>query len=97
MSDPKPTIELQLENPEEANTFMIQEYLPMGQRIKSFYFEVLSEGSWKKVYEGTTIGNKRLIRFDTQTIEGVRFTITDTKAQVVLSNMGLYKAPDLNN
>ena len=95
MSDPKPTIELQLENPEEANTFMIQEYLPMGQRIKSFYFEVLSEGSWKKVYEGTTIGNKRLIRFDTQTIEGVRFTITDTKAQVVLSNMGLFRAPDL--
>lgn len=96
-NDQKPTIALFLAHPVKVNTFMIQEYLPMGQRIKSFYFEILSEGNWKKVYEGTTVGNKRLIRFKTQDVEGVRFTVTDTKAQVVLSNMGLYKAPDLNN
>ena len=52
-----------------VNTFMIQEYLPMGQRIKSFYFEVFSGGNWEKMYEGSTIGNKRLIRFQTQNIE----------------------------
>jgi len=48
---------------------MIQEYLPLGQRIKSFYFEVLTDGNWEQVYEGTTIGNKRLIRFDTQVLK----------------------------
>ncbi|MEO2100448.1 MAG: alpha-L-fucosidase [Flavobacteriaceae bacterium] len=95
-NDLKPTIELLLETPVKANTFMIQEYLPMGQRIKSFTLEILRERSWVKVYEGTTIGNKRLVRFDTQTINGIRFTVNETKAQVVLSNLGLFKAPELN-
>lgn len=93
-NDQNPTIELFLEHQVKVNTFMIQEYLPLGQRIKSFYFEVLTDGNWEQVYEGTTIGNKRLIRFDTQSIEGLRFTITDTKAQVAISNIGLYKAPE---
>ena len=69
----------------------------MGQRIKSFNFEIFSKGNWVKVYEGSTIGNKRLIRFKTQTIDGVRFTVTDKKAQVVISNIGLFRAQDLNN
>lgn len=92
----KPTIELQLEAPVEANTFMVQEYLPMGQRIKSFVLEILKEGNWTKVYEGSTIGNKRLVRFKTQTIEGVRFTVNESKAQLAVSNLGLFKAPELS-
>jgi alpha-L-fucosidase len=75
---------------------MIQEYLPLGQRIKSFSLEVLRNGAWEKVYEGSTIGNKRLVRFDTQAVEGIRFTVTDTKDRAVFSNMGLFKAPKLN-
>ena len=39
--DQTPTIELRLETPVELNTFMIQEYLPLGQRIKSFKVEIL--------------------------------------------------------
>jgi alpha-L-fucosidase len=75
---------------------MVQEYLPMGQRIKSFVLEILKEGNWTKVYEGSTIGNKRLVRFKTQTIEGVRFTVNESKAQLVVSNLGLFKAPELS-
>ena len=93
--DENPTIELRMQTAVEVNTFMIKEYLPMGQRVKSFSFELLAKGEWNKVYEGTTIGNKRLIRFETQKIEGIRFTVTATKARVVLSNMGLFKAPEL--
>ena len=95
--DLKPSVTLNLAQPVEVNTFMIQEYLPLGQRIKSFTFELFSNGSWRKVYNGTTIGNKRLIRFETQQIKGLRFTITDSKGQAILSNMGLYKSPDLTN
>ncbi len=95
--DEKPSITLLLNTAQEANTFMIQEYLPMGQRIKSFTFEVLVDGVWEKVYEGSTIGNKRLIRFETQVLDGVRFTVTDSKAQAVFSNMGLFKAPELRD
>ena len=97
VNDENPTIEILLDNPVLVNTFMIQEYLSMGQRIKSFYFEVFSDGNWEKIYEGSTIGNKRLIRFETQNIEKARFTVNDKKAQIVISNVGLFKAKDLDN
>ena len=97
VNDQNPTIEIHLDNPALLNTFMIQEYLPMGQRVKSFYFEVFSDGNWEKIYEGSTIGNKRLIRFETQNIEKARFTVNDKKAQIVISNIGLFKAKDLDN
>ena len=94
-NDPTPTIELRLETPVELNTFMIQEYLPLGQRIKSFKLEILNNGIWEEVYDGTTVGNKRLVRFESQDVEGIRFIVTDTKDRVVISNMGLFKAPEL--
>ena len=97
VNDKNPKIEIHLDNPVSVNTFMIQEYLSMGQRIKSFYFEVFSDGNWEKIYEGSTIGNKRLIRFKTQTIERARFTVNDKKAQIVISNIGLFRAKDLDN
>ena len=97
VNDENPTIEILLDNPVLVNTFMIQEDLSMGQRIKSFYFEVFSDGNWEKIYEGSTIGNKRLIRFETQNIEKARFTVNDKKAQIVISNVGLFKAKDLDN
>ena len=95
-ADSKPTISVTLEKPIAANTFMMQEYIPLGQRIKAFTFEVMTEGTWKKIYEGSTVGNKRLIRFETQRVEAVRFKVTDTKAQVVINTIGLFKAPEIN-
>ena len=93
LTDEKPTVTVRLNEPTEANTFMVQEYLPLGQRIKAFSFEVLHQGRWIPTHASATVGNKRLIRFPTKTIEGVRFVVTDYKRQVVLNTMGLYRAP----
>ena len=81
---------LRLENPQKANVFEVREFLPYGQRIKGFELEVLADGLWKKIKVGTTVGSKRLIRFDTATIEALRFTITETKAAPLITEMGLY-------
>jgi len=84
------SLTVKLKNPEQANVFEVREFLPYGQRIKGFELEVLVDGIWKKVKEGTTVGNKRLIRFETATIEALRFTITEAKAAPVITEMGLY-------
>lgn len=42
--------------------FLLQEYIPLGQRVSSFNIEVLQGENWNKVYEGKTIGYKRLVR-----------------------------------
>ena len=41
-SDKSVSITIKLKSPEEVNTFMIQEYIPLGQRIKSFTFELFT-------------------------------------------------------
>ena len=94
--DVKPNFTLNFESPLEANTFMVQEYIQLGQRIQAFSFEIMSNGKWEKVYEGTTIGNKRLIRFKSKRIDAIRFSVSKFKKQVVLNNIGLYRAPLIN-
>ncbi len=96
LDDVKPNFTLNFESPLEANTFMVQEYIQLGQRIQAFTFEIMSNGKWEKVYEGTTIGNKRLIRFKSKRIDAIRFSVSKFKKQVVLNNIGLYRAPLIN-
>ncbi len=94
--DLKPNFTLNFETPLEANTFLVQEYIQLGQRIQAFTFEIMSNGKWEKVYEGTTIGNKRLIRFKSKRIDAIKFSVSKFKKQVVLNNIGLYRAPLIN-
>ena len=61
-------IELEWNTLQEVNTFMIQEYIPLGQRIKKYSLEIKTNGEWIHIEKGATIGNKRLIRFETTLI-----------------------------
>ena len=94
--DVKPKFTLNFESPLEANTFMVQEYIQLGQRIQAFTFEIMSNGMWEKVYEGTTIGNKRLIRFKSKRIDAIRFSVSKFKKQGVLNYIGRYRAALIN-
>jgi alpha-L-fucosidase len=77
------------------NRFMAQEYIRLGQRVKSFAVEALVAGEWKEVTSATTIGYKRILRFPTVEATKLRFTITGSKACPVISNIGIYNAPQI--
>lgn len=77
------------------NRFLVQEYIPLGQRVKSFTIEALLNGKWTLIDEQTTIGYKRILRFPTVTTTKLRFTITDAKACPLISNIEVYKAPQI--
>jgi alpha-L-fucosidase len=89
------SIVLTLTEPTLINRFMVQEYIPLGQRIKSFTLEVETENGWEQIYQGTTVGIKRILRFDDILAKQVRFTITDAKASPTISNIGIFYAPKL--
>jgi alpha-L-fucosidase len=40
------------------NRLLLQEYTPLGQRVKSFVLEKENNGYWQQIAEGTTIGYK---------------------------------------
>jgi alpha-L-fucosidase len=81
--------------PAKFNRFLVQEYIRLGQRVRAFTLEAWIDGNWKELANATTIGYKRILRFPSVTSTKVRFTITDTKSCPVISNMGIYNAPQI--
>ena len=81
--------------PTTFNRFLVQEYIRLGQRVKAFTIEALVDGNWKELAEATTIGYKRILRFPSVSATKLRFEITDSKCCPVISNIGIYDAPQL--
>ncbi|HOC87309.1 MAG: alpha-L-fucosidase [Bacteroidota bacterium] len=75
------------------NRFMVQEFIPLGQRVKRFTVEALVDGTWQMIAEETTIGNKRILRIPETTARQVRFSVTDSRACPLISNLQLFLAP----
>jgi alpha-L-fucosidase len=69
---------------------VLQEYIQLGQRVKSFTVEAWKDNSWQKIAEGTTIGHKRILKIDLVETSKIRINITDAKACPVISNVALY-------
>jgi len=86
------TIELNLPASKTFDIISLQEYIQLGQRIEAYTIEVFENGAWKKVYDGTSIGAKRLIKLDTPvTTNKVKINITKSPVCITLSEIGLYK------
>jgi len=81
--------------PTTFNRFMAQEYIRLGQRVKSFTVEAFVDGNWKELAKATTIGYKRILRFPSVKATKLRFNINDSKSCPVISNIGIYNAPQI--
>lgn len=93
-------IEFSFDTPTRMNRMMLQEYIPLGQRVKAFVVEYLDKDTWLSVKlneETTTIGYKRLLRFETVETKGIRIRITDARGPLCLSNVGVYDAGNVSD
>ncbi len=68
----------------------LQEYIKLGQRVKSFSIDVWKDGKWQKAADGSTIGYKRIMRIEPVKSSKIRITISDSKACPVISNVEVY-------
>lgn len=84
------SFELEFSEPQTVSYVLLQEYIPLGQRIKSFRVEVWNNDQWETVSEATTIGYKRILRINPVKTSKIRIDITDSKACPVISNVELY-------
>ena len=91
-------IEFDFKKPQKMNRIMLQEYIPLGQRVRKFDVEYIDDnGNWKKVdqpEETTTIGYKRLLRFRTVESKAIRVRILDSRGPVCINNVGVYFGGD---
>ena len=80
------------------NRIMIQEYIPLGQRVSAFNIEVLNDGQWASIETPdtlTTIGYKRLIRFKTTPANALRINFTESRGPLCINNVEAFLAPAL--
>ena len=94
-NDKTGSMTIDLGSEQAFNRFLVQEYIRLGQRVRNFKIEYMSEGEWKLITEASTIGYKRILYFPTVTSRYLRFTVTDSRACPLISNIELYRAPQI--
>jgi alpha-L-fucosidase len=86
-------VSVNLGGPTTFNRLRIQEYIQLGQRIEGFVVGARVDGQWQEIATGTTIGPRRILRFDDVTADRVGLRITSSRACPTLSTLEVYRAP----
>lgn len=81
---------------ETINTILLQEDIRKGQRVEEFIVEGWLNNEWVELATGTTIGYKRLLRFEDVSVPKVRVTISETRDIANITKIGAYHAPHLD-
>ena len=89
-------LQFELSDPTAFSCAVIQEYLPLGQRIERFVIEIPESQGWKAIAAGTTVGHKRIIRFPSVTATRLRFRVEESRACPAISAFEVYRAPEAN-
>jgi len=82
-----------LKNATTINRLMLQEYIPLGQRVSSFTIEYLKGKEWIAVDAGeetTTVGYKRLLRVKPFVTKQLRIRFNKARACLCISEIGAY-------
>lgn len=78
------SVELRMKHPVRLNRLTLQEDIRKGQRVASFTVEYRTKKEWLPLpvsEETTTIGFKRILRFDAIETDALRVSITASKAK----------------
>ncbi len=90
------SVEFDLGSEKTFNVAELAEYIALGQRVEEFVLEAWQQGRWQEFARGTTVGYKRLLRFDDVTASRVRLRVLSSRVCPILSGFGLYYAPPID-
>ncbi|MBM1106191.1 alpha-L-fucosidase [Aurantibacter crassamenti] len=88
------TLTIAFDTPTEINRLLLQEYIPLGQRVENFIVEAEVDDQWIEIDGQTTIGFRRILQFETIKATKVRVDFKMAKGPLVISNLELYRAPN---
>ena len=86
-------LELRLSRATQLDRLVLQEYIPLGQRVQAFRLEFHDGHTWQPIPTDeltTTIGYKRILRFQPVRTRRLRLTVTASRAIPCLSEVAAY-------
>ncbi len=95
------TLYVGMPDPHVFNIIMLQEYIPLGQRVAAFHIDswqpVQGENGtwntdWVTVAKGNTIGYKRLLRIPKVTTAKLRIVFDSVQAAPIINRIALYNS-----
>ena len=84
------SLEFDFANPKKIKYVLMQEYIQLGQRVKSFNVEAWINNAWQEVAAGTTVGYKRILKIKPIETEKIRVNFRDSKACLAISNVEVF-------
>lgn len=88
------TVTLEWKEPQWVDYLVLQEYIPLGQRIEKFHVEAKIAGKWQRVAEGTTVGYKKIVDLGKasgrRSLDALRVVIDKSRASIVMNSIGVY-------
>ncbi len=92
-------VEFTFKKTTELNRVLLQEYIPLGQRVKSFSISYLDNNNqWQSVPTKdslTTVGYKRIIRFANIKTNKLKISFLDARGPLTINNIEAFLAPAL--
>jgi alpha-L-fucosidase len=78
------TIEIELGKQQKIDGFILQEYIPLGQRVEAYRIECRTGGKWTPVFSGQKIGYKRIVLAGRVSAKEIIFPTADAVRLVIL-------------
>lgn len=74
------------------NVLEVREPIQMGQRVASFHLKSrnIGSGKWERVVSGTTVGNRRLLRFPRVKSRSLKLVVDKARTDPLISYFGIY-------
>lgn len=94
----KADVTFTFDQPTVLNRLLLQEYIPLGQRVIAFSADYFADGNWNPIPTAdsmTTIGYKRIIRMSNITAEKLRVNFLDARGCLVINTIEAFCAPAL--
>ncbi len=78
------------EKPKKIHFVVIREHLLLSQRIETFEILADRDGKTECLYQGTTVGNKRIVKMDACVTKRLTLRITDSREQPTIEQLAVY-------
>ena len=73
-----------------VNQVILAERIEQGERIRKFDLEALVGAEWKKLYSGTCVGHKHIVRFEKVAASRLRLSVAASAAKPLIRDFSAY-------